>query len=206
MTDKAVTVKTGNGDDLINLSSVTDATKGATVTTGAGNDTITGTAGNDTIDAGAGRDTVKSSAGADSITLGDGNDVYELVLATDSVLAKSDVITGFSANTKGQGTAATDVAKGATTTVTDLTGDTIDVAGLFASGVVGIKVFVASDSTDAQTFIQNTGAEDTNLTGFALDSSSGKLYMDFNQDGTIDSVVTLSGVTAITEAAFVTGL
>lgn len=206
VTDKNVTVKTGNGADVINLSSVTDATKGATVTTGEGGDTITGTAGNDTIDAGAGRDTVKSSAGADSITLGDGNDVYELVLATDSVLAKSDIITGFSANTKGQGTAAADVAKGATTTVDDLTGDTIDVAGLFAGSVVGIKVFVASNAADAQTFIQNTGADATDFTGFALDSSSGKVYMDFNQDGTVDSVVTLTGVTTITEAAFVTGL
>lgn len=206
VTDKNVTVKTGNGADVINLSSVTDATKGATVTTGEGDDTITGTAGNDTIDAGAGRDTVKSSAGADTITLGDGNDVYELVLATDSVLAKSDVITGFSANTKGQGTAAADVAKGATITVADLTGDTIDVAGLFAGGVVGIKVFVASNAADAQTFIQNTGADATNFTGFALDSSSGKVYMDFDQNGTVDSVVTLTGVTTITEAAFVTGL
>ena len=206
VTDKNVTVKTGNGADVINLSSVTDATKGATVSTGAGNDTITGTAGNDTIDAGAGRDTVKSSAGADSITLGDGNDVYELVLATDSVLAKSDVITGFSANTKGQGTTAALIAKGATGTVADLTGDTIDVDGLFTGGVVGIKVFVASNAADAQTFIQNTGADATNFTGFALDSSSGKVYMDFNQDGTVDSVVTLTGVTTITEAAFVTGL
>ena len=206
VTDKNVTVKTGNGADVINLSSVTDATKGATVTTGEGNDTITGTAGNDTIDAGAGRDTVKSSAGADTITLGDGNDVYELVLATDSVLAKSDVITGFSANTKGLGTTAADIAKGATTTVADLTGDTIDVAGLFTGGVVGIKVFVASNAADVQTFIQNTGADATNFTGFALDSSSGKVYMDFNQDGTVDSVVTLTGVTTITEAAFVTGL
>ena len=203
VTDKNVTVKTGNGADYINLSSVTDATKGATVTTGEGDDTITGTAGNDTIDAGAGRDIVMSTAGADSINLGDGNDVYKLVSATHSVLVKSDVITGFSPNTKGIGTSAADVAKGATTTVADLTGDTINVEGLFTNGVVGIKVHVVSSAFDAQTSIQNTGADATNFTGFALDSSTGKLYMDFDQNGTVDSVVTLTGVTTITEAAFV---
>jgi hypothetical protein len=37
----------------------------------------------------------------------------------------------------------------------------------------------------------------------ALDSTSGKLYIDLNSDGAIDSVIGLTGVTTITEAAFV---
>jgi len=202
VTNKSVIVKTGNGADTINLSSVTDTTKGGTVTSGAGADAITGTSGADTIDAGADRDTINSTAGADTITLGAGNDVYVLAAATNSTLATSDTITDFVANTKANATATL----GATTTVTDLTGDTINVTGLFGGGVVGIKAFVAGNASDAQTFIQNTGADATNLTGFALDSSTGKLYMDFNQDGTVDSVVVLTGVTTITAAAFVTGL
>lgn len=208
VTDKNVTVKTGNGADVINLSSVVDVTKGATVTTGEGGDTITGTAGNDTIDAGAGRDTVNASAGADTITLGAGNDVYVLGAATNSTLAKGDTITDFVANTKGLGTTADQIKLGATGTVADLTGDTINVsAAITLAGVAttGITVFVATNAADAQTFLQNTGNAGT-LTGFALDSTTGKLYMDFDSNGTVDSVITLTGVTTITEAAFVTGL
>lgn len=210
VTNKAVTVKTGNGADTIDLASVTDATKGASVSTGEGGDTITGTAGNDTIDAGAGRDVVYATAGADTITLGAGNDVYGLANASFSVLSKMDTITDFSANTKGQGTTVALVSKGATGTTADLTGDTINVTGLFAGGVDGIKVLVVSNAADAQTFIQNTANVTTgveaNFTGFALDSSSNQLYLDFNQDGAVDSVIKLTGVTTITEAAFVTSL
>ena len=208
VTDKNVTVKTGNGADVINLASVTDVTKGATVMTGEGDDIITGTSGNDTITAGAGRDTVNASAGADTITLGAGNDVYVLGAATNSTLAKSDTITDFVANTKGQGTTANLIKLGATGTVADLTGDTINVsAAITLAGVAttGITVFVATNAADAQTFLQNTGNAGT-LTGFALDSTTGKLYMDFDSNGTVDSVITLTGVTTITEAAFVTGL
>lgn len=207
VSDKNVIVKTGNGADVISVASITDATKGATITTGAGDDKITGSAGKDTIDAGAGRDTINASAEADTITLGAGNDVYVLGAATNSTLAKSDVITDFVANTKGQGTTAALIQKGATATVADLTGDTIDVTAALAlagAASTGITVFVASNAADAQTFLQNTGNAGT-LTGFALDSTTGKLYMDFDSNGTVDSVLTLTGVTTITEAAFVTG-
>lgn len=206
VTDKAVTVTTGNGNDVIDLSSVTDGTKGsATVSTGEGNDQVTGTAGNDTIDLGAGNDVVNSTAGADTITLGAGNDSYVLTDASHSVLAKGDIITDFSANTKANATAS----KGAVSaTAADWTGDTINVSALITAAgaaTTGISVFVASSAADAQTFIQNTANAGT-LTGFALDSSTGKLYMDFGSDGTIDSVITLTGATSITEAAFVTGI
>ncbi|MHB1409461.1 MAG: beta strand repeat-containing protein, partial [Acidovorax defluvii] len=212
VTDKAVTITTGNGNDLINASLVgtaTGSTVGATITTGAGVDTVTGSKNADVINTGSERDTVNSSGGGDTITLGAGNDVYVLGNGAHSVLAKYDTITDFSANTYGQGTAGAVDADGANTTVANLTGDTINVSGLFSGGVNGIKVFVATNAADAQTFIQNTANVTTdtaaNYTGFALDSSSNQLYMDFNQDGAIDSVVKLTGVTTITEAAFVTG-
>lgn len=212
VTDKAVTITTGNGNDLINASLVgtaTGSTVGATITTGAGVDTVTGSKNADVINTGSERDTVNSSGGGDTITLGAGNDVYVLGNGAHSVLAKYDTITDFSANTYGQGTAGAADADGANTTVANLTGDTISVSTLFSNGVNGIKVFVATNAADAQTFIQNTANVATgtaaNYTGFALDSTSNLLYMDFNQDGAIDSVVKLTGVSTITEAAFVTG-
>jgi S-layer protein len=75
VTNENVTVTTANGDDVINVSSITDATKGATVSTGTGNDTVTGSIGADNITAGEGDDDVTAGAGADTVNLGDGNDV-----------------------------------------------------------------------------------------------------------------------------------
>jgi len=198
VTDKALTVSTGNGADVIDLSS---NTKGATVSTGAGTDTIWGTSGTDTIDAGAGRDTVYSSAGGDTITLGAGNDVFVLQTAAHSTLAKSTTITDFSANTKAGGTSAAAIAAGATGTVADLTGDTISLSLLSGTG---IAVLVVNSAADAQTFLQNT-ATNTAYDGIALDATTGKLYIDLDHNGTADSVITLTGVTTITEAAFVVG-
>lgn len=203
VTASAVTISTGNGNDVI--SSAAASTKAATISTGAGNDVIHGGAGADVINAGTENDTVYSSGGGDTITLGAGKDVYILAHSADSVLAKFDTITDFVANTKGQGTTAVAISHGATTDPTLLTGDTIDISDLVNTNVLtGIKVAVYTNSSDAQTFIQNTGnAVDNAYTGIALDSSTGKLYMDFNSDGIVDSVVTLTGVTTITEAAFV---
>lgn len=216
-TSKTLSITTGMGDDTINLSSNTKG--GATVSTGAGNDVITGTASasaGDTINAGDGNDLVNSSAGADVITLGAGKDVYKLGAFGHTVLAVSDTLTDFTANTAAF--SSTNTALGAQTNEVLRTGDVIDVSVIIgqanagtngfgsAAGVVGIKVQVATNAADAQTLIQNVAAESTNLTGFALDSSTGKLYMDFNQDGNIDSVITLTGVTTLTNAAFITGL
>ena len=201
-TNLALTVLTGNGNDTINLSSVTATNRAATVTTGAGNDTVTGTASADVINVGAGADLVNSSAGADTITLGAGNDIYTLSSATHSVLASSQTITDFSANTK----AGTTSELGATATVADRTGDVINLTGLFGGTVEGIKVQVASNAADAQTIVQNIATNDGELTGIVLDSSTGKVYIDFNQDGNVDSVITLTGVSTLTTAAFVTGI
>lgn len=196
-TAKAVTVTTGMGNDYIALAA--GSTKGGTVSSGAGDDQIWGTEGTDTINAGAGNDTVHSSLGADAVTLGDGKDTFSFDNVGDSVLASSVVISDFTANTK-----ASTTNYGADSIVDVRDGDVIDVRGLFSGGVSGIKVQVATNAADAQTLIQNVATNDGSLTGFVLDSSSGKLYMDFNQDGNIDSVITLTGVTTLTAAAFVT--
>jgi trimeric autotransporter adhesin len=181
------------------------ATDTVTIKGGAGNDSLTGNSNKDVIDGGAGKDTITGGGGADTLTGGAGNDKFVLTAASDSTLAKMDIITDFSANTYGNGTAG---AAGTGTTAAlaaDYTGDVIDIHTLLANGATKVSVLVVTNAADAQTFIQNVGNDGTatDTTGIALDSSTGKLYIDFNTDGVIDSVVQLTGVTSISAAAFI---
>ena len=217
--DASGVVGNGTDDTAANLavtfaSANTTATDVVTIKGGAGNDVLTGNAGKDTIVGGAGVDTITGGAEADTLTGGAGNDIFTFAASSDSTLAKMDTITDFVANTFGQGTngAATDAgAKSAD--AAKWTGDVINLKDIIAAAkdtdgttaISKIKVFVASNASDATVFIQNVGnaANSDGQTGFALDSSSGKLYLDFNSDGVVDSVIGLTGVTTITEAAFV---
>lgn len=204
--DKAVTVKTGNGADVINVSSINDATflatgvTASTVTTGEGNDQITGSAGKDVIDAGAGNDTITGGAEADQLTGGAGNDKFVFAAATDSTLAKMDVITGFSANTYGQGTAGAADVNGATTDTTKWTGDVLDFDAITTMTKIAVGVY--TNAADATVFLQNNGNATTDTLGAALDSTTGNLYVDLTSDGTADMVINLAGVTTLTTAAF----
>ena len=174
---------------------------------------LTGGATADTIIGGAKADEITGGAGADVLTGGAGNDTFVYGAASESTLAKMDTITDFSANTFGQGTNGAADEKGANADAAKWTGDVIDVSAIIRTAkdtdgetaITKLDVFVASNAADALTFIQNVGnaANNDGQTGFALDSSSGKLYLDFNSDGVVDSVIGLTGVTTITEAAFV---
>lgn len=203
VTDKSVTITTGNGDDVIDAGTVgstgtSDAV--ATITTGAGADTVTGGRDEDVINTGSEADKVNSSDSADNITLGAGNDIYDLNSVTHSVVSARDVITDFSANTVGQGAGGAVTSAGATNTVADRNGDLIDLDSL--AGLTAINVGVQANAADAQTFIQNGGADATGAVNAALDSSTGLLYIDINDNGNIDSVIELTGVTTIDAAAF----
>jgi len=206
VTDKAVTVTTGNGADVISVASINDATflatgvTASTVSTGEGNDTITGSAGKDVIDAGAGNDTITGGDEADQLTGGAGNDKFVFAASTDSTLAKMDVITGFSANTYGQGTAGVADVNGATTDTTKWTGDVLDFDAI--TTMTKIAVGTVTNAADATVFLQNNGTATADTLGAALDSSTGKLYVDLNSDGTADMVIQLTGVTSLTTAAF----
>lgn len=201
--DKNVTITTGNGNDVIvafSVGSKADSTNSATITTGAGEDYVIGGRDADVINVGSENDWVDASGGGDTITLGAGNDTYNLWDASLSVLAKFDTITDFSANTYGFGTAGAADSQGANLAdPTKVTGDVIDLSWVITA--TGIDVLVVTNAADAQTFIQNTGTNSTD-TGIALDSSSNLLYIDLNSNGTVDSVIKLTGVTTITEAAF----
>lgn len=167
-------------------------------------DKITGSKNADTITVGAGNDIVESSLGADSITFGAGIDTYKLVAEDNSTLAKMDTITGFTANTIGQGTNGAATSAGADKTdLTLLNGDLID---LSAFGGTSIDVLVVTNAANAQTFIaNNANAAVANKFDIAaaFDSSSSQLYLDIDANGVIDSVIELAGVTTIDEAAFV---
>lgn len=163
--------------------------------------TLTGSDNADTIIGGAKADTITGGAGADTLTGGNGNDIFVFNAATESTLAKMDKITDFSANTFGNGTNGA-AGTGAAADTTKWTGDVLK---FNVDTGVYTKVAVATygNATDAQVFIQNTADSTADTFIAALDSSSGKLYLDWNSDGAIDSVIELSGVSTISAAAFV---
>lgn len=162
---------------------------------------LTGSSNADTLVGGSKSDTINGGAGADTVTLGAGNDTYVLANITHSTLARMDVITDFSANTFGHGAGGAANNLGANLSdATKVTGDVINLrdAGLLTKITVGVY----TNAADAQTFLQNNGEANNDTIGVALDSSSGQLYIDVDANGTIDSVIKLTGVTTLTSAAF----
>lgn len=190
---------TVTGSSKIDL--ITGSDNADTITAGAGADVVLGGKGADTIDGGDGADKITGGAGGDKITTGAGNDIVIIAASTDSNLVQLDIISDFQANTVGQGAGGAATSAGATATVASRNGDVID---LSAATPAALELSVQSNASDAQTFIQNAFNDGT-VTGvnIALDSSSGKLYVDFDNDGNIDIVMQLTGVTTITTAAFV---
>jgi hypothetical protein len=193
-------------------------TKAVTVLGSTGNDTLVGTAKADTINGGAGNDSITGGNGGDTLTGGAGNDTFVYTAVTQSTLLNLDTITDFSANTWGQGLDSTTsqpngsaTSAGADPTSSKINGDLINIHAIDQTfdtvdgAHTAIKVSVQSNAADAQTFLQNMAADATltTTTGAALDSSSGRLYLDFNHDGTVDSVIQLTGVTTLTSSAFV---
>jgi len=164
--------------------------------------TIVGSGNVDTITGGAKADTITGGVGADLLNGGAGNDTFVYATAADSTLVKMDIITGFSANTFGNGTAgAAGTAAGGD--ATKWTGDVLDFTAI--AGMTKVVVGVYTNSSDAQVFLQNVGADAvvTDAIGAALDSTTGRLYLDLDSNGTADSVIQLTGVTTLTAAAFV---
>jgi hypothetical protein len=177
------------------------ATIGSDLTGGTVNDIITG---------GAKSDVIRGMLGADLLTGNGGNDIFVLTSASDSTLIRMDTITDFVANTYGNAVVATVATGGAGTGAVNadfamFTGDVIDLRAM-TSGVGNpiskLVVSMQNNAADAQVFLQNVGTETTDSIAASLDVTTGKLYLDFNSDGTVDSVITLTGVTSLTAAAF----
>ncbi|AKU24025.1 DUF4214 domain-containing protein [Massilia sp. NR 4-1] len=169
--------------------------------------TLTGSGLADTIIGGSKADTITGGLGADKLTGGAGNDTFVYTAAAQSTLSSMDIISDFSANTFGNGASGA-AGTGAGTDATKWTGDVLKFTGIGAAVLAdGVFTFVASNASDATTFLANLAAETDpakdNAFGAALDSSSGKLYIDLDGNGVADTVIQLTGVTTITSAAFV---
>lgn len=197
----AVDASANTGGTTIDLSALTED---AATITGAqtAKNTLTGTDFGDTIVGGGKADVITGGAGADKMTGGAGNDTFVYAAVTESTLLKLDTIADFSANSWGQGTSGAADKNGADATSTKLTGDLIDLQFV---GATYIKVSVQTNAADAQTYLQNMGADGAfaGYIGAALDSSSGRVYIDVDHNGTVDMVIGLTGVTTLNEAAFV---
>ena len=173
-----------------------------TITGSKAGDTLTGTGKADTISGGEGADRIVGGNGADTLSGGAGNDTFVYTAAGQSNLANLDKITDFQANTFGNGAGgAAGTGAGA---AASRTGDVLEFDVAAAQVTAGMQVSVQTSAADAQTFIQNIAANGTaNQVAAALDSNSGRLYIDLDSDGTVDSVIELTGVSTITAAAFV---
>jgi S-layer protein len=224
VTDQNVSIKTGNGADVISAASITDASKVATITTGAGNDNITGGAGADVIDAGEGNDIVDGGAGADNITGGAGNDALTGGAGADTISgdAGNDVITGgagidalnggagrdsfvIAANTESIVTAFDKIASFGTSTaaltaaeVTAFTGTaaTFQAATVANGGADAdvVDLLGAATIVAARAVTQMTGAELTLIAGAT--SSDVLITDDIKSTISAKGVVVLSGVDA----------
>jgi hypothetical protein len=191
---------------------VSASTKAVTIAAENGaKNTLVGSAQADTIVGGAKADTITGGLGGDTLNGGAGNDTFKYITTADSTLLNLDTINGFSANTWGQGVNSSSVADGSATkdgadpASTKLSGDLIDLTGVEGANTF-IKVGVQTNSSDAQTFLQNMAADTTHFAGYvgaALDSSSGNLYLDVDNNGTADMVIHLAGVTTLNESAFI---
>jgi len=152
--------------------------------------TITGTAKADTISGGALGDT---------ITLGNGNDIvdYNAGGASKIGTGKFDVITDFSANTKADSDTAPTQANA---DATKWTGDVLKFDS--GDGSDGVVFDIFTNAADATTFLANNMSATNGITA-ALDSTNNNLYVDNTGDGVADFFIKLTGVTTLTEAAFV---
>ncbi|SDY05939.1 calcium-binding protein [Nitrosomonas sp. Nm58] len=187
----------------IDVSAATATAAAITVTGSAGDDTILGSGNADTISGGAGNDTITGGAKADTLAGGEGNDIFAYTALADSTLVNLDVISDFKANTFGNGTNGAVNETGAAADATKWTGDVIDLSVVNTGGFDKIDVSVQANSSDAQTFLQNLGQATTDTIGAALDSSTGRVLIDVDSNGTADMVIQLTGVTTIDEAAFI---
>lgn len=177
LTVNASALGTTNGALNYIGTAVTTATKAQFVTGSSLADTIHGGSGNDSISGGAGDDKIRGYTGKDTLDGGAGNDTFYYTNA-DAGSANVDTINNFAA-----GTQATPIDKIA------VAGVNVTYSGAFAS-------FGA-----AQGGITNGGGVEA-----VLDTSSNTLWIDLNDDGTLnaqDIQIVLTGVTSLNQSNFI---
>jgi Ca2+-binding RTX toxin-like protein len=162
--------------------SATTAAAGFKLTTGAGADTLTGGTGADTLNGGAGIDTLTGDVGIDTLTGGAGADTFVYAAnatgAVVSSLAAPDVITDFTSGTDKLSITQTNVA----------------FLGNFKTVASAQAAAAADGRTDTSYFV----TDDSQLYVVAGAGTPGVAVAT-------DTVVTLTGVTALTAADLLLG-
>jgi trimeric autotransporter adhesin len=180
--------------------SVATKTTGAELIGGAGNDTATGGAGADTLTGGAGNDALTGGAGNDAISGGDGVDTITGGTGQDTMTGGAGADTFSFASNATTATPAVNVSTlTASDTITDFVSgtDKISITGAnapvaFLGNFANIQAALAS---------QNNGDLIADRAAFITGENA--LYVFNNTDGTLDvddTVITLSGVSALTAA------
>ena len=168
---------TGNNDTIIGSNTA------STLNGGAGNDTITGGTGNDTINGGDGNDTITGGVGRDTLTGGAGADTFvfaaNAVGAVVSSVAAADTITDFTSGT--DKLSITNITSGAPTAfLGNFANFTTANAAAAADGRAGLAFYVTSENN------------------LYVEATAGT-------QGTTDTVINLTGVTALTGADLLVG-
>jgi len=171
----ALTEIDASGVGGVVTNTATMAAAGFKLTTGDGADTLTGGAGADTLIAGAGADTITGGVGVDTLTGGAGADTFVYAVntanSTVSTLANPDVITDFTS-----GTDKLQIAQTAVAFLGNYSSVASAEAAVSADGRANLAYFV-------------TGDEQLYVTAAAT-----------GQAAATDTVITLTGVTALTSA------
>lgn len=175
------------------------------ITGGAGNDILNGGAGPDTIDGGAGDDTIAifgGSNGNDTWTGGAGNDKFTLTSAANTFSTGGIIkITDFTAGTAtGNDVIEMDLAN------TVINSGPATVAGLLTATHAGDMNIITGAQTTAE-ITTGTGEAAANAVIVVFNSTTGKGEIWYDTDwsnaasrvqvATLDNIVTLAGVTAL---------
>jgi hypothetical protein len=177
LTVNAANLGATNGALNYDGSAVATATKSQVVTGSSLNDTIVGGAGNDSISGGVGNDEIRGGLGKDTLSGGTGNDTF-IYTSTDYGTNNADTITDFTA-----GTQLAPV-------------DKISIAGVNVNYVGAFSSFGAAQGA----ITQGGGVE------AVLDTSTGTLWVDVNDDGTLnanDLQIVMTGVTTLSNSNFI---
>jgi len=144
-----------------------------------GNDTLTGGAGSDSIFGGQGVDLITGGAGRDILTGGLGSDTFvQAITDSGTTSTTSDVITDFLTGT-----------------------DKLDLPTAGTSG--NFRTVTASSAVSPETAEAATGLPPAGVIyTFVAGPTNGYLVIDTNSDGVAESIIVLSGKTAVTDMVF----
>ena len=181
-TSALTTVDASAVNGAVTNSATMISTAGFTLKTGAGADALSGGSFNDTLNGGAGNDTLTGGAGVDSLTGGAGADTFMYTAnSANSVQSRSsapDVITDFVSGTD-------------KLNITNITAGPVAFLGNFAS-LTAAHTAAAADGRAGLAFFV------TSESNLYVEAQAGVL-------GVNDTVVNLSGITALTAADLLLG-